>query len=64
MSAKKKVEESRIIKFVDLLLPVNFQPTQISRVWDYTCRVCDDDTYDGCHEVAMSDFALDFAGVL
>ena len=64
MSLKKEVKKSRIIQFVDLLLPINFQPTQINKAWDYTCRVCDDDVYDGCHEVMMSDFALDFAGVV
>jgi hypothetical protein len=62
MGSKSKTEKSRIIQFVDLLLPANFKPAKIDKAWDYTCRVCDDDVYDGCHEVMMSDFAQDFAG--
>jgi len=63
MDSKKKAGTSRIIQYADLLLPSNFKMKSVGKVWDYTCRVCDDDVFDGCHDVVMSDFASDFAGV-
>ena len=52
-----------IIVLNDLKLP-NYHISKEAKIcWDYTCRVCDDDTYDGCDKVLAEEFFEKFDGV-
>ena len=47
---------SGVIMMKDLRLPANYNFTEADNAWKYTCKVCDDDDYDGCQDNQLNDF--------
>lgn len=45
-----------VIMMKDLKLPANYDFREANNAWVYTCKVCDDDDYDGCQDNQLNDF--------
>ena len=52
-----------VISAKKLRLPANYSFLAPKKAWKYTCRVCDDDVYDGCQDVILDSFFSDFQGI-
>ena len=58
--SKKNINHIGVINIEDLSLPKDLIKIPEQKAWTYTCRVCDDDTYDGCDNIKANEFFKEF----